>query len=351
MSETSYRSPALSRLGACPAQDADAHPAYEGVAWHYGDPLGEQRAFSEQPVVIDRSHRVVLKVSGEDAAEFLNKLLSQKLDDLPIGAGTEALDLDAQGHILHALGVLRTEEGFLLDIPRPSAASLEDFLRRMVFWSAVEITRTDYGLLTLCGASAPSGLSRSVSAPLPHTDLYVPAALIDATLTDLESRGTRVVGLMAWTAERVRHLVPLPEVDLDDKSIPHEVPHWVGGSAVHLNKGCYRGQETVARVENLGSSPRVLVRLHLDGSAPSLPVPGASITKGSRPRAVGRVGTVVQDCDFGPIALAVLKRSALQAKDLHVGDCAVAVDPETIPQDSGPQAGREAVRRFRSGTL
>ncbi|MBV7282666.1 folate-binding protein YgfZ [Corynebacterium sp. TAE3-ERU30] len=351
MSETSYRSPGLARPGACPAQDADAHPAYEGVAWHYGDPLGEQRAITEQAVVIDRSNRVVLQVSGADAPEFLNNLLSQKLDDLPVGAGTEALDLDAQGHILHALGVLRTEEGFLLDIPRPSADSLEEFLRRMVFWSAVEISRTDLGLLTLLGTSAPAGLSRSISTPLAHTDLYVPAALIDATLTELESNGVRCVGLMAWTAERVRHLLPLPEVDLDDKSIPHEVAHWVGGTAVHLHKGCYRGQETVARVENLGSSPRVLVRLHLDGSAPSLPAPGDSITKGTRPRAVGRVGTVVQDCDFGPIALAVVKRSALQSQDLRVGDCSVAVDPETIPQDNGTKAGREAVQRFRSRTL
>lgn len=367
VSENSYQSELLSRPdlypGACPAQGADAHPAYAGVAWHYGDPLGEQSRLHEQPVVVDRSHRAVIEVSGEDAAEFLNTLLSQKLDDVPTGFTSEALDLDAQGRILHAVRVLRTSDGFLLDIPRMSAESFQGFLERMVFWSKVTVTASDLRLFSVLGSSPTElpallpedALWRAVTEDsLQRVDVFIPPAHIDAYLSHLSAHGVGLVGLMAWTAERVRTLTPLPEVDLDDKSIPHEVSQWIGRDgkrgAVHLHKGCYRGQETVARVENLGSSPRVLVRLQLDGSAPALPQVGDPITSGSRPRPVGRVGTVVQDYEYGPVALAVLKRSALGSDQLHVGECAVAVDPDSLPRDAHHQAGREAVERFRAGS-
>ncbi len=147
--------------------------------------------------------------------------------------------------------------------------------------------------------------------------------------------------------ERVKALEP-EGPDLDAKTIPHEIPHWIGRDehlgAVHLTKGCYRGQETVARVDNLGRSPRVMVLLHLDGSAPVAPAVGAEITSGTR--TVGRLGTVIHDCDLGPIALALVKRSALDS-DLTVGDVAVTVDPDSLPVDDGEQRGRAAVNKLR----
>ena len=158
---------------------------------------------------------------------------------------------------------------------------------------------------------------------------------------------------MAYTAARVRAVEPELGVDLDDRSIPHEVPTFIGRGdhlgAVHLQKGCYRGQETVARVENLGRSPRLLVMLQLDGSAPELPSPGADITLGGRK--VGRLGTVVQDADYGPIALALVKRSALAdpTVPLDISGVAANVDPDSLPADEGERAGRVAIEKLRGG--
>ncbi|NLA57272.1 MAG: folate-binding protein, partial [Corynebacterium humireducens] len=168
---------------------------------------------------------------------------------------------------------------------------------------------------------------------------------------ELRAAGVEPAGLMAFTAERVRALEPERAADLDEKSIPHEVPSFIGrgdrAGAVHLEKGCYRGQETVARVENLGRSPRVLVMLQLDGSAPENPTPGSDISGPAGGRALGRIGTVVDDCDFGPIALGLIKRSALTGQDLRVGDVAVMVDPASLPEEQGEQAGRAAINRLR----
>ena len=331
-----------------------------GVAWHYGDPLGEQRAAHDRGVVVDRSHRRVLKVSGPDAAGFLNNLLSQKVDDAPDGFAASALDLDIQGHILHHADLVRVGEDFYLDLPAAQAATFGDFLRKMVFWSQVEVADTELGVLTLLGSPlVDAPVDREVPALTARTvdwngisrrDLLVERADLSTAVDALTAAGATLAGLMAFTAERVRALEPELAADLDDKSIPHEVPAWIGREerpgAVHLEKGCYRGQETVARVENLGRSPRVLVMLQIDGSAPEAPTPGSDIVGPAGGRALGRLGTVVHDCDFGPVALAVIKRSALE-QELQVGDVSVMVDPTSLPEERGEQAGRAAVERLR----
>jgi folate-binding protein YgfZ len=134
-------------------------------------------------------------------------------------------------------------------------------------------------------------------------------------------------------------------VDTDERTIPHEVG-WIGG-AVHLDKGCYRGQETVARVHNLGKPPRMLVLLHLDGSV-DRPSTGDPVLAGGR--SVGRLGTVVDHVDLGPIALALLKRAIPADTPLSTGgDAGVAamIDAESLPAADGPGAGRVAVERLR----
>lgn len=351
-----YRSPLLDRPGAAAAQGTDAAVDATGVAWHYGDPLGEQRAAHSGLIVVDRSHRKVLRVAGPDAPEFLNNLLSQKLDDATPGFAAAALDLDIQGHILHHADVVRTGDAFYLDLPASQAATFLDFLQKMVFWSQVEVSEADLAVLTLLGdaefPTVTATATRDVPwAGAPRRDLLVERSRLRETVTALESAGARLAGLMAFTAERVRALEPEKAADLDDKSIPHEVPAWIGRDgrpgAVHLEKGCYRGQETVARVENLGRSPRVLVMLQLDGSAPEDPAPGAEITAPAGGRALGRLGTIVHDCDFGPIALALVRRNALEGQELCVGPVSVMVDPSSLPQEKGEQAGRAAINRLR----
>lgn len=367
-------SPLLSRPGAAEHQEETLVDA-AGVAWHYGNPLNEQRAADSHPVVVDRSHRRVIKVTGPDAPGFLNNLLTQKLDSAATTAGPsgftgQALDLDIQGHILHAMDVTAAPADavsavdagatdFYLDLPADLATSLAEFLEKMKFWSEVSISVTDLAVVTVLGETTATAVREAVPDHAlvrdfpwkgrPRVDVLVDRAKLATSVSALEAAGFTLAGLMAYTAERVRVLEPEQAADLDGKSIPHEISHWIGRGdnpgAVHLDKGCYRGQETVARVENLGRSPRLLVMLHLDGSAPELPGPGAEITFNGR--GVGRLGTVVHDCDYGPIALALVKRTALDRGELLIGDVAASVDPDSLPTDEGPKAGRAAVDKLR----
>lgn len=355
-----YSSPLLQRSGAQELPESEAGKVdTRGVAWHYGNPLAEQRAAEERPIVIDRSHRVVLKVTGDEAAEFLNNLLTQKLDDAPVGFTSPVLDLDIQGHILHLADVTRTADAYFLDLPADQAETFQNFLQKMIFWSKVEVTRTELGVLTVLG---PQDEVKALSSPnnaafdrhyawpgIFRRDVAVPRDNVVRTVQAWEDQGAKLAGLMAFTAERVRALSPEWAADLDNKSIPHEVPHWIGRGdnpgAVHLNKGCYRGQETVGRVENLGRSPRVLVQLQLDGSAPTTPAIGDEIRANGR--RAGRIGTIVDDCDFGPIALAAVKRSALNADQLTIGETAASIDPDSLPVEDSDQAGRAAINKLR----
>lgn len=397
---THYRSVLLNRPNAMAYQEEPPHPDVTGVAWHYGEPLSEQRAITSTGAIVDRSHRRVIRVTGPEAAAFLHNLLSQKLDDVQAGWSGSALDLDTQGRILHTMDIAVTTDtsadanastgdgagsgtgdgagagaapeglAFYLDCEAGKFDSLRDFLQKMIFWSQVTIEEADLAIITVLGGPTDMQLpsqtvySRTVSTATPadassaqpttglweasRTDIAVPREQLEAAVEELESTGLQLIGLMAYTAERVKAL-EAESVDLDEKSIPHEIPHWIGRGervgAVHLEKGCYRGQETVARVENLGRSPRVLVLLHLDGSAPTMPSPGADIQ--AKGRRVGKLGTVIDDCDYGPIALGIIKRSALDAGQVNIGDVAASIDADSIPVEEGEKAGRAAINKLR----
>jgi len=363
----SYTSPLMQLPGAAVVQDETLIDS-KGVAWHYGDPLVEQRAIHlDTPVLVDRSQRRVISVVGPDAPEFLNNLLSQKLDDVDTGYAATALDLDIQGHILHHADIVRVEDGFYLDTTEAEFESFFKFLTMMIFWSKVEVTEADLAVITLLGTlpELPAQVQEAAAfvrkfdawTQTPRTDIAVPREQLREMANTLIEAGFKPAGLMAYTAERVRNLEPERAADLDDKSIPHEVPHWIGRGhlpgAVHLNKGCYRGQETVARVENLGRSPRLMVLMHVDGSVPEMPEIGAEITSGGR--RVGRLGTIIDDFEYGPIAIGVIKRSALPAEgksgaaapELLIGDCAATVDEDSLPTDEGDKLGRSAVDKLR----
>ncbi len=334
MTDLPFSSPLLGLPGAVAAGT---------TPWHYGDPLGEQRNFSSGALV-DRSDRRVIKVAGPDARTYTNSLLSQKLDDAPPGFSAQALNLDPQGRILHLMDVLVTEDAVWLDVEAAGFESLFDYLQKMVFWSQVTVTAEDIGILSVIGRKTTLPyLSRELAG---RTDYFVPYSELFDAATQLISQNAVPTGALAYTARRVQALAPEPSLDLDAKSIAHEIPQLINReqvAAVHLDKGCYRGQETVARVENLGRAPRLLVMLQLDGSVPELPTPGTPITSGNR--TVGRLGTVVQDADYGPIALGLIKRSALASKDLVANDTALLVD--VIPTESQLKAGRLAIDRLK----
>jgi folate-binding protein YgfZ len=191
------------------------------------------------------------------------------------------------------------------------------------------------------------GFVRRVAGNGVEVDLLVPRDQAADWRARLGSAGVRPAGVWAYEAHRVAALRPRLGVDTDERTIPHEVG-WIG-SAVHLNKGCYRGQETVARVHNLGKPPRMLVRLQLDGSG-ERPATGDPVQAGGR--TIGRLGTVVDHVDDGPIALALLKRGLPADTPLVTGgDVAVAavVDADSLPPADTTGAGRLAVERLRGG--
>jgi hypothetical protein len=321
------------------------------VAWHHGDPLREQRAAERDVVVVDRSHRGVLAVPGADRLSWLHTLTSQHLLTLGEGQHTETLVLDGQGRVEHHAVVSHLDQTVWLDTEPGRAVGLLSYLQQMVFWSQVtpRDATPELAVLTLLGPATGQVLDRVGSlggfqrADAEHADLLVPRSELTAAWQRLVEAGAAPAGSWAYEALRVAALRPRLGVDTDERAIPHEVG-WVG-PAVHLDKGCYRGQETVARVANLGRPPRRMVLLHLE-SPETLPATGDPVRAGER--VVGRVGTVVMHHALGPIALALLKRSVDPQTPLVAGDATASVDPDSVPPDTGEPPGRAALRRLRA---
>jgi folate-binding protein YgfZ len=327
-------------------------------------------------VVIDRSHRGVITLTGPDRRSWLHTISSQQVADLADGATVENLSLDAQGRVEDHWFQTDLAGVTYLDTEPWRAEPLLAYLTRMVFRADVVPQAADFGVLSLLGPAlaekrtldalgvdelpadltalpVPDGgfvrrMPTHPDGPSIALDLVVPDDQVQAWLERLEAAGLRRAGVWAYEAHRVASLRPRLGVDTDDRTIPHEVG-WIG-SAVNLNKGCYRGQETVARVHNLGRPPRMLVLTHLDGSV-SRPATGSAVTADGRP--VGRLGTVVDHVDLGPVALALVKRTLTAETPLQVGgeDAPVpaSIDADSIPSDDGIRAGRAAVDRLRGG--
>lgn len=357
-------SPLLDVPGAVPAPEDDEPDT--GVAWHYGDPYGEQRAAVRSVAVVDRSNRGVLAVPGADRLTWLHALLSQHVTELADGTGTEALVLDAHGHVEHHLVLGHLDGTVWLDGEPGRTDALLSYLTQMVFWSKVEPRDAtgELAVLTVLGPDAEAllgvdvpayglvpldggGFARRMPWPGRHAvDLLVPRDRLVAHWRRLTDGGARPAGSWAFEALRVESLRPRLGVDTDDRTIPHEV-NWIA-PAVHMDKGCYRGQETVAKVANIGRPPRRMVLLHLDGSADVLPVTGEPVRLGER--VVGRVGSVVRHHELGSVALALLKRSAAVDAEFLAGDddhaVAAKVDPDSVAPDL-PAPGREAAARLR----
>jgi folate-binding protein YgfZ len=355
-------SPLLEQPGAVPAPPESVDAT---VAWHHGDPLAEQRFATRGAVVVDRSNRDVLVVPGEDRLTWLNSLTSQLLTDLADGSATEALVLDANGRVEHHVQLSEVGGRVWLDTEPGRGAELLTYLERMQFWSKVEPAAADIAVVTLLGPSIADVLA-TTGLPLPDVghasgdpvlvrrrrwrqvdgvDLLAPRDRLIELWRALTDAGARPAGTLAFEALRAEALRPRLGVDTDATTIPHEVG-WIG-TAVHLQKGCYRGQETVARVANVGRPPRRLVLLHLDGSADTLPETADDVLDPAGGR-VGRVGTVAQHHELGPIALALVKRSVPVNARLTAGGVAAAIDPDSVPPDTGEPPGRAAIRALRT---
>ena len=327
------RSPLLESPGAVPADTPD-----QDVAAHYGEPAHEQRALAVGQAFVDRSNRGVVRVAGPDRLRWLHSLMSQHLDALPPFQPTQALQLSPKGHVEHHLRLVDDGEAVWAHVEPGTAEALVEFLDRMRFMLRVEVADvTDsYAVVT-----APGGHRPPDSALALGDDLIVPRAELT------REWGVRPAGLWAYEALRIARHEPRLGLDTDHRTIPHEVG-WIDG-AVHLDKGCYRGQETVARVHNLGRPPRRLVMLHLDGSADRLPPHGAPVELDGRQ--IGFVGSAARHHELGPIALALVKRNvpveATLAADGVAAAQEVVVSPDTganVRIDLRPTAASRAAR-------
>ncbi|XRQ10988.1 YgfZ/GcvT domain-containing protein [Actinomadura welshii] len=319
-------SPLLQTPGAVPADAPD-----QEVAAHYGEPVQEQRALAGGAAFVDRSNRGVVKVSGPDRLNWLHSLLSQHLDGLEPFRPTEALLLGVKGHIENHLHLVDDGEAVWAHVEPGAAEPLAEFLDRMRFMLRVEVEDVSdaYAVVTVPGPAEPGTLvwpdvAGTVTRIVPRNEL--------SGLPELPGlpEGLRPAGLWAYEALRIAEHRPRFGIDTDHRTIPHEAGYVE--TAVHLNKGCYRGQETVARVHNLGRPPRRLVFLHLDGSVDRLPARGDAVEVPGG-RTVGFVGSAARHHELGPVALAMVKRNVPVDADLLAGGVAAAqevvVSPET----------------------
>jgi folate-binding protein YgfZ len=407
---------------------------------HYGNPLVEQRALAEGRAVVDLSDRAVITLTGEDRLTWLDSLTSQAVAKLQPGESAETLLLDPSGRVEHAMRVLDDGVTTYLLVDAASGTgtpgdpdALQAFLSRMVFMLRVEVGRSDLRTVGLFGARG-GNRAAVVGEDAGHGAIDVPAAsphgvplvwrdpwgsgvsaggwqyaavqehpastwsyrevLVDA---DADLSALPAAGTLALEALRIAAWRPRIG-DADERTIPHELD-WLR-SAVHLSKGCYRGQETVAKVHNLGHPPRRMVMLHLDGSDGVLPAPGSVVklaadggaehhaaadhTAGDHTAAdhaaaehtaaehtaaehtavhtaadhsvVGSVTASALHFELGPIALAVVKRNVDPAADLVVipeddANLRIAAAQELIvPPDAGAEANVPRLPRLGAVT-
>lgn len=298
-------SPLLGLPGAVAGDGVDA-----AVAAHYGSFNVEQRHLDEGEGFVDLSHHDVLRISGPDRLTWLHSVTTQHLTDLEPGVATQALVLSPQGRVEHEFRGSDDGEALTVWTEPGASAALTEFLESMKFLMQVDIVDVTEELALTW---RPANGYRLI----PRTELETYAAAAGPP-----------AGLWAFEALRIAQGEPRFGFDTDDRTIPNEVG-WIG-SAVHLDKGCYRGQETVARVHNLGKPPRRLTLLHLDGSENRLPERGADVLAGEKK--VGTVGTSARHHELGPVALALVKRNTALDASLTVDGVAAAqevvVDPE-----------------------
>lgn len=364
MSEPDRRSPLLQIPGAVAvAAGPDA-----GVASHYGDPMAEQRALAAGRAFVDLSHRDVLAVAGPDRLGWLDTVSSQRLRELAPGVSVELLVLDPHGRVEHAAAAVDDGDSVWLVTEPGRGARLLEYLDSMRFTLRVEVTDASARVAAL-GAIGPgldalaaltertrvalwrdpwpgvtAGGARYGSEDHPGRARPVGLVLIPRDELGAIAEQATAAGLVpagSWADEALRIAAWRPRLtrEVDDRTLPHELD-WLR-TAVHLDKGCYRGQEAVARVINLGRPPRRLVKLHLDGSEHLLPEPGARVIAAGRD--VGVLTSVARHWEEGPIGLAVVKRGLAEDAELGVGGVAAA--QEVVVPAHGQAADRIAPPR------
>ena len=287
----------------------------KGAIWHFGEPNKEQKELVSGNGWADLSHRAVISISGKDRLTWLHALTTQHLEKLTPGEWQEALILDTQGHIVEQLFLVDDGSTTWIHTEAQRIEPLIEYLEKMKFMLDVDVKdqSNDYAVLRA------AGISDDIGGPY----ALVPRGELSETISAFNKSHTQV-GIWALEALRVAQGRARLLFEVDHKSIPNELGFL--NKAVHMQKGCYRGQETVAKVFNLGQPPRKLVLLHLDGSMVELPEHGTKITLDDKE--IGYIGTVARHFELGPIALGVIKRNTQQEAQLLAGNVPASIYEE-----------------------
>jgi folate-binding protein YgfZ len=278
----------------------------KGAVWHFGEPVKEQRALEAGTAWADLSHHNIIAVSGADRLKWLHDLTTQFVSDLQPGVWMANMILDAKGHVEFQFNVVDDGTTTFLVLDPGYSEQLIEYLTKMKFMLRVDVkdASSDFAVLRAPGAPTEIG---GPFALVPRNEVEEMKKTFGGVATQ--------VGTWALDAERVAAHRPRIGFETDHKSIPNEIG--VLNGAVHMKKGCYRGQETVAKIYNLGNPPRRLVMLHLDGSDVGFPAVGTKIENDGI--VVGFIGTVARHHELGTIALAVVKRNTPIEATLMVG--------------------------------
>lgn len=314
------------------------------VPWHYGDPHREQQWLRQGAAVVDVSHRDVVSIAGADRLPWLHSLTTASVAALAPGSSALALILDPHGHVEQELRLTDDGERTLVSVEPGQGGALVAYLDKMRFLMRVEVRpepdlaavwstldedlpgtvrrwRQPPEFLGTGATDAGQDRGGDASRYVPHRPDTLPGSEVLVPrdgLSQAMSAAQHQAGMWALEALRTAAAVPRLGCETDHRTLPHEVG-WIG-PAVHLAKGCYRGQETVARVHNLGRPPRRLALAHLDGSVDALPEHADPVEVDGR--TLGWVGTAARHYELGPIATVVLKRNVDPAADLLVGGVA-----------------------------
>jgi folate-binding protein YgfZ len=314
---------------------------------HFGNPLQEQRQLLEGEAYVLREDMAVLEVVGDDAKKWLHSLTSQNILNLQSGESTEALLLSPNGHIEFQLKVIATEAGLLVITPLAGVEALQAWLTKMVFRSKVALSRKAalvVGVFRDLGRSEPCWVDPfaletmgGVRYATERGDFSYREYVTDS-LPDLSRSG-----LMAYEALRIAAGRP-EQSDVDERTLPHEFD-WLS-SAVHMSKGCYRGQETVAKVHNLGHPPRRLAILHLE-QGDVICQAGDEISYQGKP--VGKVLAGALHFESGSIALALLSRNTPYLDlEVSVGENRYQANQTVlVPHDAGKAANLPRPAAFK----
>lgn len=333
------------------------------VPAHYGAPLREQRHLLDGTAVVDLGQLELLEVRGADARSWMTTITTQVLAGTPVGTSSSLAVLSPQGRVEHmASAVVLDEDALLLVLDAGCRAALRRYLEMMRFAARVELTDRDD--LRVLGALSPAaevlpqlGLPTPLAVwseawpevapggiaygPDPEDPVGAVLTVLDAAaLEQLPWRREHLAGMSSWEALRIADHRARAAREVDERSIPHELD--LLRTTVHTAKGCYRGQETVAKVLNLGQPPRRLVMLHLDGSQ-DIPVSAGGEIRlgGADGKVVGTITSAALHADLGPIALAVVRRAvpldAALSVEVRVGEADAAGETSSLWTDASQE--------------